>query len=221
MSSIDLSADWIVSGDRSHPNLKLVDRLRCTSTYDGYEDDIHELERSHLNGDTYTFENTLFKIREREKMSDGDRSHPRLVQLDALLWKLSYDCWEDDFEEAEEVHYNSEQDSFEHCITKLERKQAIHEDDRSHRDLGYLDSLYLTHPHWEEDFEEAVDNHVNGWFDKSDKFRLEEKHGCIEGTDLTRDLLHLIHWRCHIMIGKMMLKMWKRIIWGSFPRTQV
>ena len=49
------SADWIGLGDRSHPNLELVDKLKRELTYDGHENDLRELEKAHFEG----FPNTV------------------------------------------------------------------------------------------------------------------------------------------------------------------
>ena len=65
MNQINLNAGWIALGNRTHPNLRLVDELRKTTTYDGRESDIDELERAHLEGSSYTFEMLKFKISER------------------------------------------------------------------------------------------------------------------------------------------------------------
>ena len=107
MHKVDLMADWILSGDRSHPNLKLVDNLRTQITYDGHSSDIASLERAHIEGDTHTFEHTLFKIKELENMYYADRSHPHLVQLDSLRPTLTYDGWKKDFKRAEQIHVGS------------------------------------------------------------------------------------------------------------------
>ena len=164
MPPINLSAEWIASGNRSHPNLKVVDDLRSSVSYNGCSADIDDLERAHLEGNEYEFEDTLFKIREREKMKHGDRSHDRLAQLDSLRWGLTYEGWEKDFMEAEMAHVNSYSlDFFRFHLNKLKRRQAIHGGDYSHDDLKFLYSLNLTYPDWQVDFDEAVENHKNGY----------------------------------------------------------
>jgi hypothetical protein len=96
MPEIELSAAWIASGNRTHPNLKLIDELRKSLTYDGYEDDLDALEKAHLNADHYEFEGTLFMVKEKEKMFYGDRSHERLVKLDSIRASLTYRGWKKD-----------------------------------------------------------------------------------------------------------------------------
>jgi hypothetical protein len=88
---------WILNGDRSHPNLKLVDEFRREMTYDGNKRDINEMEKAHLEGDTFTFEQAVFKIKECENMYYGDRSHPRLMELDSLRCQVTYNGWKKDF----------------------------------------------------------------------------------------------------------------------------
>jgi hypothetical protein len=88
-----LSADWISTADRSHPNVKLVDEFRREMTYDGHREDIDKMESAHLEGDTFTFEQASFGINERE---NGDRSHPRLKKLDSLRYQVTYDGWKKD-----------------------------------------------------------------------------------------------------------------------------
>jgi hypothetical protein len=183
MHKVDLMADWILSGDRSHPNLKLVDNLRTQITYDGHSSDIDSLERAHIEGDTHTFEHTLFKIKELENMYYADRSHPHLVQLDSLRPKLTYDGWKKDFKRAEQIHVGShELITFSTFIEGMKRKQAKHIGDRSHSDLRYLDSLRLTYPGWQNDVTEANEKHLRGYdICKIDKFCLTEKQKMHEG----------------------------------------
>eukprot|EP00985_Skeletonema_marinoi_P029805 scaffold29140_cov127-Skeletonema_marinoi.AAC.2 len=79
------SADWIGLGDRSHPNLRHVDILKKKLTYEGHENDLKELEKAHFTKGGLGFKNILHRIRETEKLSKGDRSHPNLVRLDKLM----------------------------------------------------------------------------------------------------------------------------------------
>lgn len=169
MPEIDLTAAWIVSGNRTHPNLKLVDELRRSVTYDGHEEDIDELERNHLDAEEYNFESNLFKINEKERMYYGDRSHSRLVKLDGIRDKLTYDGWKKDFKAAEQKHVDNDEYDFETSCRMLERKQAIHEGDYTNEDLKLWYSLQLSYPGWETDYHEAMINHKDG-------FNLGEMH---------------------------------------------
>jgi hypothetical protein len=174
---------WILNGDRSHPNLKLVDEFRREMTYDGNKRDINEMEKAHLEGDTFTFEQAVFKIKECENMYYGDRSHPRLMELDSLRCQVTYNGWKKDFKEAERAHTEFEHDyDFSRCIAQMKRRQAKHEGDRSHEDLQFLDSLRLSYPGWEDDVEDANQDHYMGYgLGSYGKFRLTEKQKMYEG----------------------------------------
>jgi hypothetical protein len=182
MPEIDLTAAWIVSGNRTHPNLKLVDELRRSVTYDGYEEDIDELERNHLDAQEYRFECNLFKINEKERMYYGDRSHSRLVKLDGIRDKLTYDGWKRDFKAAEQNHLNNDKHCFEKSYKVLVRKQAIHEGDYSDEDIQFWYSLQLSYPGWETDFNHAMEHHVSGLnFGEHTKLLMTEKQKMHEG----------------------------------------
>ena len=73
--------NWQKHGNRSHPNLMLVDELKRELTYDGRKKDLKQLEQAHFDGSNYRFDSILHRVREKEKMSVDDRSHPNLVRL--------------------------------------------------------------------------------------------------------------------------------------------
>ena len=174
--------DWISSGDRSHPNLQLVDALKEELTYEGHIDDLKRLECTHLNGSRGSiFEDLLFCVRESQRIHDGDRSHPRLVLLDAL--NLDYDGWEEDLGRALADHKKSQRDShgFKFRVESMIRKQAMSEGDHSHENLRFLDSLELLFPGWELDYEEAVKDHSRGYSIKHHIFALFEKQRMFDG----------------------------------------
>ena len=93
---VTTSTDWIDLGDRSHPNLELVDKLKRELTYDGLENDLRELEQAHFEGFP-EFHVILNRVKGLEKMNRGDRSHPNLVRLDELMKNLTYDGWREIF----------------------------------------------------------------------------------------------------------------------------
>ena len=69
--------NWIATGDRSHPTLKLVDELKEQLTYDGYAKDLQQLEDAHLNGEfSLRIDEMIFQLQESQRIYDGDRSHP-------------------------------------------------------------------------------------------------------------------------------------------------
>ena len=131
----ELNSNWIKSGDRSHPNLQLVDSLKSQLTYEGHDSDLERLEKAHLSGSSLwlpSFEDLLFYVRESQRIHEGDISHPRLVPLDAL--ELTYDGWEEDFGSALVLHKEKEDDilkKVECAIESMKRKEAMFHGDRS------------------------------------------------------------------------------------------
>jgi len=168
------STDWIGLGDRSHPNLELVDKLKRELTYDGHENDLRELEKAHFEGFP-EFTVILNRVKGLEKMNRGDRSHPNLVRLDELMKKLTYHGWRDDVQEAEKEH-QSNNIIFDVKIKLIERKQKISVGDRSDEDLKFLDSLRLSYPGWETHRQRLIGLYIKG-FDLTDdeKFCLSER----------------------------------------------
>eukprot|EP00984_Skeletonema_dohrnii_P026584 scaffold15925_cov94-Skeletonema_dohrnii-CCMP3373.AAC.2 len=151
-----------VIGDRLHPNLKLVDELLRTLTYVGHKKDVTELALDHFNKGGINFDGILHRVREKEKMSRGDTSHPNLVLLDKLIKHATYDGWRDDFQAAEKEHLYRPFLHFDFALKRIKRKQKISVGDRSDKDLKFLDSLSLTYPGWEKDWNIAVDNYKQG-----------------------------------------------------------
>ena len=83
--------DWTDRHDRSHKDLKLIDKLKDELTYDGHEKDLRRLEQAHFRNDLTSFRLIHGQITEKEKMIKGDRSHPNLILLDELAKKVTYD----------------------------------------------------------------------------------------------------------------------------------
>ena len=112
------------SGDRSDPTLQMIDNeLVPTLTYDGYQDDVKDLEAAFYRGDMrFDFVEMHFKIKEKQKLHEGDRSHEHLQKLDSLRLTLTYDGWEDDFCQAEEGHLKSgsSDSDFRRFLSRLE-----------------------------------------------------------------------------------------------------
>lgn len=177
------SDNWITSGDRTHPTLKLVDEMKDKLTYDGHRYELEAIEEAHLNGQSYKTDGLLFCVQESQRMHDGDRSHPRLVELDTL--KLSYPGWEEDWEEAEAHHKSREHDPlgmFKTSIVKMKRRQSMHDGDHSHPDLVFLNSLELMFENWEQEFDNAMKAHRNGLSSIGyHKFALQERQRMFEG----------------------------------------
>mmetsp|Transcript_17195 Transcript_17195/g.37303 ORF Transcript_17195/g.37303 Transcript_17195/m.37303 type:complete len:476 (-) Transcript_17195:246-1673(-) len=177
------TSEWIKSGDRSHPNLKLIDEvLRHQSTYPGYESDLQKLESLHFAGNKFNFEQTLHRVRESQRIYKGNRSHDRLVKLDALRETLTYHGWKEDWNNAEFKHVSYEKGyDFERIVLGMKRKQALYIGDRTHEDVQFLDSLSLTYPGWKDDVRKAIDSHQRGFEIEYDRQCISERQRMFEG----------------------------------------
>ncbi len=175
--------DWMDHGDRSHPNLKLIDKLKDKLTYDGHEKDLREMEEYHFLNESGNFDLILRQVTETEKMSKGDRSHPNLILLDELVKKVTYDGWRKDFRMAEKEHLRYGALYFDHAVNKIARKQKLHDGDRSDAELQLLDSLHLTYPGCKKDRNEVFDYYLQGYDGLLDTYRfcLTEKQRMHEG----------------------------------------
>lgn len=89
-------------GDRSHPNLKDLDDLELS--YPDWEKDYQAAITAHCDTPGRSFANHLHRLRQKQRVFEGDRSHWRLVELDKL--NLTYPGWELDWKEVEEWHFN-------------------------------------------------------------------------------------------------------------------
>ena len=109
-SSDELDIEWMSSGDRSDPALQMINNeLVPTLTYDGYQDDVKELEATLFKqgADDYWFVTILFRVQQKQEMHEGDWTHPQLLQLDRLKDVVNYPGWEEDFSDAETTHLES------------------------------------------------------------------------------------------------------------------
>jgi hypothetical protein len=182
VSAAVLSNDWMGHGDRSHPNLMLIDKLKDELTYDGHEKDLREMERCHLrNEPSNHFDILLHLVNETEKMSKGDRSHPNLLRLDELAKKLTYDGWRKDLKNAEKEHLRYRGLYFDYAVNKISRKQKIHDGDRSDTEVKFLDSLHLTYPGWKKHWEQVFDIYLRGYGIDHERFCLTERQRIHDG----------------------------------------
>lgn len=158
------SKQQLLDGDRSHPNLQRLDSLNLN--YPGCKNDFVAVEKDYQCGD-YWFDQKLFVLEERQRMFDGDRSHPRLLELDS--WRFSYPGWDGDVRNAEEAHLYQVAGSptFETCLRSMKNKeQMIVLGLRTHPNLVRLDRLLFTYFDWEKDFLAAEQAHQSGSQDK-------------------------------------------------------
>jgi len=184
---------WIARGDRSHPNLVKLDSLDLS--YPGHEEDVAKAEEAHMSL-PMEFKSKLFEISEKQRMYEGDRSHPRLVALDELT--LSYPCFKEDVARAEEYHV-SLPDLFQGKLAGMKEKQRMFDGDRSHPNLVELDELQLTYPGYRKDVKEAEEIHTSKPFLFPDKLQeIKEKQRIHQGDRnhprlQTLDKLHLTY----------------------------
>lgn len=146
-------------GIRTHERLVKLDSLNFT--YPGWHIDIRQVEEGHvLHKSGCFFDDALQGMINKEKVFNGDRSHPNLVQLDRLKRALSYPGWEQDFYIAEKRHLTNPYELKDNHIFKLIEKQRMHYGDRSHARLRQLDATNWTYPGWETDKKIAEAQHV-------------------------------------------------------------
>merc|ERR1712130_217175 len=78
-----------------------LDELALQLTYPGHETDLKAAEKAHTNL-PQEFDARLFEIQEKQKIHEGDRSHPRLFELDNMV--MTYPNWQSDYERAQLYH---------------------------------------------------------------------------------------------------------------------
>ncbi len=203
--------DWIDRVDRSHPNLKLIDKLKDELTHDGHEKDLRKMEQAHFRNDLASVRRIHGQVTEKEKMSKGDRSHPNLKYLDELAKKVTYDGWRKDFKQAEKEHIRcgGRSGCLKNATATITRKQTLHDGDRSDADVQFLDSLHPTYPGWEGDMQKAFDSYLRGCDAISifHRFRLTERQRMYDGDrshprlvalDAIRDDLTYPGWKADV-----------------------
>ena len=134
-----------------------VDELQLT--YPGWQADKAEAERLFTRSISSSAclqaaTEKLQGIQNKQRLFEGDRSHPDLQALDGLI--LSYSGWQQDKAQAEQAHTSdSTWHSFQDILAMMKKKQAIHTDRSSVAFLKTLDSYTFTYDGWELDKEEA------------------------------------------------------------------
>ena len=91
-----LEAPRGADAERGSPELDAL--VAQGPTYRGWQEDVHEAEVGDgllgLGGFQQHIDKTIQKIRRKQAMHIGDRSHPQLVELDALVAQgLTYRRW--------------------------------------------------------------------------------------------------------------------------------
>lgn len=118
----------------THPNRKKLDEVRPSLCYNGWEVDFRDAEDAHQErGYSSDFPKALRKMKVKQKLHDGDRSHPRLVSLDTIIQQgISFPGWEADVQQLEKLHaetpYQARNDfAFRNKLKALEFSQKTFE----------------------------------------------------------------------------------------------
>jgi len=139
---------------RMHPNLVALDTV--TWSYPGWQKDKEFAEKSHFYH-TGAFESDIMKMRKKQEMHNGNRSHPNLQALDAL--HLTYPGWQNDRAKAEWTHCEYPL-LFASDLERMEHKKQLHDGNRTHANIRALDALQLTYPGWQLDKKRAEKAHI-------------------------------------------------------------
>ena len=120
------------------------DELEMVCSYDGWRGDAKLAEEMHKKHPVLV-PDILGTMRRKQQVHSGDRSHPHIRRLDALMPTLSYNGWEDDARKIEWPRNREELRFCEHTVEQMfERmgtKQAEHDGVRDHKNLRELDDL--------------------------------------------------------------------------------
>jgi hypothetical protein len=107
-------------------------------SYKAWEED-YEVAKNSTS--TLTFRDAVHRLNEKQKVHEGDRSHPRLVALDKLSSELTYPGCEDDIQNAEKAHFDNFYDStrddyFQSKLEGLRNRQQLYYGYSSHSDFS-------------------------------------------------------------------------------------
>jgi len=140
-------------GDRSHPELRKLDKLKAALSYEGWRLDAEQVEDVHASFPGSGMVSLMLDtMRRKQQLHSGDRSHPFIRKLDKLTPMLSYHGWEKDAREIEwpgaEHAYASiypalciDEVHVDRVLASMRTKQANRDGDRSHPELRELDDL--------------------------------------------------------------------------------
>ena len=118
------------------------DELEMVFSYDGWHRDAKLVEEMHKEHPTLV-PHILDTMRRKQQVHSGDRSHPYIRRLDALMPTLSYNGWEDD---AREIEWPRNKRGYithevKQMFERMRTKQAEHDGVRDHENLRELDQL--------------------------------------------------------------------------------
>jgi hypothetical protein len=147
---------------RMHTNRSRVRFLKdldsCTFTYPGWRDDKVQAETFYCeSASSKRAQEKLTGMQNKQRLFDGDRSHPQIVALDSTT--LTYRHWKKDKEEAEKIHTASTWlscETFDEKLHVMKRKQQVHSNRSSINFIRELNSLEFTYPGWGTDKVQAI-----------------------------------------------------------------
>lgn len=184
-------ADWVLTsrlegmqhkqqahlGNRSHPYLQKLDALLPHLQYSGWPQDYQSALQAHYqHNNDWNRQKALFRLRQRQCLHRGDRSHPRLVELDAVAKTLTYPGHERDVQRCQEWHCSYSDDYIGNNVMgqqfqALRNKQTHWQGGfgttcsaARQQPLQQLESLRstLTYEGWQDDVETALSAHLHG-----------------------------------------------------------
>ena len=115
--------------------------LQMVFSYDGWRKDAKRAEETHREFYPGLVPGILDKMRRKQQVHSGDRSHKYIRKLDALTPTLSYNGWEDDARKVEWPETGDWTDIAEKMFEVMRIKQAEHYGVRDHKNLRELDEL--------------------------------------------------------------------------------
>ncbi|CAB9496951.1 expressed unknown protein [Seminavis robusta] len=152
-------------GDRSHSYVKALDALVVHLSYPGWPQDFQLALQSHYQHDNDSNrQKALFRMQQRQAVFKGDRSHPRLVELDQIATSLTYPGHARDFRQCEQLHFEYTDDYIgNNVLTRqfqsLRNRQAHWDGTLACKELESLRSQ-LTYDGWQEDIHTAMEAHL-------------------------------------------------------------
>lgn len=185
-------ADWVLTsrlegmqhkqqahlGNRSHPYLQKLDTLLPHLKYSGWPQDYQSALQAHYHqNNDWNRQKALFRLRQRQCFHRGDRSHPRIVELDAVAKTLTYPGHERDVQHCQEWHCSYSDDYIGNNVMSQQfqalRNKQIHWQGggggasatrQQQQPLQQLETLRstLSYEGWQDDVGTALAAHLHG-----------------------------------------------------------
>ena len=94
------------SDDKNANDSPFLDGLEFT--YEGWENDYEIAVAASQEGErSLQYQTAVHRLLEKQRVHEGDRSHPRLIALDRLATELTYPQGQEDIQNAEQAHFNT------------------------------------------------------------------------------------------------------------------